>query len=213
MDECWQFWLSWATNAAIAVGTIGAVIVALFGGWIRARLFSPRLTLSLVSPLGERMPVTLTSPDGQSRQGEARYYNIRVTNQARWPKATQVRLYLIRVEQPGPDGQLQLKWAGEIPLEWKNQKIFPLERTIGPGAIGDLCNVVRDKWLTLSPIIMPNNLAEFAVHRSRVDITVSLQARSNEAESSITRFRIAWDGGWSDGDTEMQQHLVVSQVY
>lgn len=32
-----QFWLNWATQAAIAVGTVGAVVVALFGGRLRER--------------------------------------------------------------------------------------------------------------------------------------------------------------------------------
>ena len=76
-------------------------------------------------------------------------------------------------------------------------------------AIGDLCSVVLDKWLTLHPIIVPNNLVELVLHRSAVDMTVRLQARSNDGDSPITSFRIAWDGRWTDGDSEMAQHLVI----
>jgi hypothetical protein len=212
MTEGWQFWLTWIVNLAIAIGTLGAVVVALFGEWIRAKMFAPRLALSLVSPTGERIPVTITSPGGESRSEEGRHYRVRVVNERRWPRATQVRVHLIRLEEPGPDNQLQLKWAGEVPLRWTHQEIVPLERTIGPEATCDLCSVVKDKWVALHPIIMPTNLADLALRRSPVDWTVSLQAKSNEGDSCIIRFRISWDGKWDDGETEMARHLVLRQL-
>jgi hypothetical protein len=140
-----QFWWSWGVNVAIAVGTIGAVLAALFGDWIRAAIFKPRLTLELASVVGEATTVQLTAPSGESRPEKARYHHLRVANRAAWPKASQVQVYLVRIEEPGPDGTLQVKWAGDVPVKWKFQEIYPLQRTIGPETDLDLCSVVKDK--------------------------------------------------------------------
>lgn len=212
MQDGWKFWMTWAVSLVAAIGTFAAVAVALFGEWIRARLFTPRLALALDVPRGVATPVTITAPSGESRPEQARYYRLRVFNEARWPKATQVRVQLIRLEEPGPDGQLLLKWAGEVPLEWTHQQIVPLERTIGPSATCDLCSVVRGKWLKLHPVIMPANLADLALRRSAADVTVSLQVTSSEADSTICRFRISWDGQWNDGEAEMAQHLILKAL-
>jgi hypothetical protein len=212
MTDAWQFWMTWWVNLVIAVGTLAAVVVALFGAWIRAKLFIPRLALELDNPRGDATPVVLTAPDGQSRIEQGRYYRIRVSNRNRWPKATQVRVQLVRYEEPGPDGQLQLKWAGEVPLQWTHQQIVPLERTIGPSATCDLCSVVKDKWLQLHPVILPANLGELAKRRTAADITISLKVTSSEADSPISRFRVSWDGKWNDGEIEMAQHLILTSV-
>lgn len=209
MQDGWQFWMTWWVSLVVAIGTLAAVVVALFGEWFRAKMFAPRLRLALASPRGDATPVTLMAPSGESRIEQARYYRVRVSNQVRWPKATQARVQLIRLEEPGPDGQLLLKWTGQIPLEWTHQQIVPFERTIGPDASCDLCSVVKGKWLKLHPLIMPANLADLALRRSAADITVNLQVTSSEADSGIYRFRMAWDGQWNDGETEMAQHLVV----
>ncbi len=199
-------------NLAIAIGTLAAVIVALFGERIRAKLFTPRLELTFDNPRGDATPVTLVAPSGESRQESARYYRLRVSNHKRWPKATQVRVQLTRLEEAGPDGQLFLKWAGEVPLEWTHQQIVPLERTIGPSATCDLRSIVRGKWLNLHPIIMPGNLADLAPRRSAADITVSVRVTSSEVDSPMNRYRISWDGNWHDGEAEMAQHLILKAV-
>jgi hypothetical protein len=67
MPSC-QFWWNWGAQVAIAVGTIAAVVVALFGGWLRYRLAPPRLVLRLGDNCGVKTPVTLTAPDGSTRE-------------------------------------------------------------------------------------------------------------------------------------------------
>ncbi len=208
-----EFWWNWWVNLGVAVATFSAVLVALFGEWIRAHLFSPKLELKLRNTIGEKTPVTLqwTDENGVPHQDQrdGRYYHVKVINSKRWPRATQVQVYLLRVEEPGPDGDLKLAWSGEVPIRWRHQEIHPLARTIGPPADCDLCNVVKDKWVELSPLIMPNNLT--ARKREAATMVVSLQARANEGESEITRFQISWDGKWEDGDAEMTRHLVVKK--
>lgn len=209
MDPTDQFWWNWAVNLAVAVGTLAAAFVALFGDWIKARLFRPRLLVKLANKEGELTTAVLLSPNGETREEKARVYHLRVTNSARWPTATQVQVHIIRLEEPGPDGELLLKWAGDVPLRWKLQEIHPISRTVGPPADCDLCSVIRGKWLELHPLIVPNNLP--ARRLEKADLVVSVQARSNEGESNIRRFRISWDGRWEDGEMEMIHHLVIKE--
>lgn len=212
MNQDSQFWWSWWVNVAIALGTIGAVLAALFGQRVHAWLFKPDLVLSLPNPRGEWQRVEIRSPNGDQRPEDARYYHLRVTNAATWSKATDVQLFLVRLEEPGPDGQLYVKWASEIPLRWKYQEIMPLSRTIGPHADGDLCSVIKNKWVQLHPLILPHNLADLAVRRGPFEMVVSFQARGAEASSEMKRIRIVWDGQWHDGENEMAQHLVISEL-
>ncbi|MBN1290414.1 MAG: hypothetical protein JXB48_01120 [Candidatus Latescibacteria bacterium] len=213
MREDSQFWWNWWVKFGATIATFAAVLIALFGDWIKSHLFSPKLVLSLRNNKGEKTIVTfqLQTEQGQQTQNvDARYYHVKVSNAVRWPIASQTRVFLLSIEEPGPDGELQITWSGELPVQWTHQTIHPFNRTIGPTAYCDLCSVLKDKWIQLHPIIIPNN---FPMKKSiATTLVVSLQAKSNEGESAIVRFKIAWDGKWDDGDVEMSHHLVIKEV-
>lgn len=204
-----HFWISWTVQLAIAVGTLGAVIVALFGGWLRDKLAPPRLRLTLVDPRGVRSPATLKLPDGTSRETErTRWYHLRVENDRRWAPATDVQVFLLRVEEPNAAGDYRITWTGEVPLRWRHQEFYPLVRKIGYGADCDLCSVVEEKWVELHPLIAPRALKH--QWREPFKIILSLEARSLERDSNSLRVHIAWDGRWSDDATVMAHHLTVA---
>ena len=186
-NEC-QFWWNWWVNFGVAIATLGAVFVALFGDWIKSRLFSPKLVLNLRNAIGEKTTVTSqwqTDLGLQQRNEEARYYHVRVSNQVRWPSANQTQVYLLRVEEPGPDGELQVAWSGELPVQWTHQAIHPVARTIGSGAYCDLCSVVKDKGIQLHPLIVPNNFPS-PISAAKT-LVVSLQARPRHAPGRRAR--------------------------
>lgn len=212
-DKSGEFWMNWWVNLSVAAGTLAAVLVALFGDWFRARMFSPKLKLQLRNSHGE---TTVVRTQWQDEKGihesldAARYYHVRVINEKRWPSANQVQVHLVRIEEPGADGLLQVTWSGEMPLQWMHQAIYPLARTIGASAYCDLCSVVKDKFIRLHPIVSPHNLS---VERpGPVSLVISLQARGNETESGISRFQILWDGKWADDDQQMMKHFVVKDI-
>lgn len=93
------------------------VIVALFGDRFRTRIFRPELEMRLLGSKGEKARVILSSIDPKtgeqrSRQEDARYYHVSVSNvsRGRWPAATLVQVYLLRVEEPVADGDSV--WCG-----------------------------------------------------------------------------------------------------
>jgi hypothetical protein len=208
-----QFWWNWSSNAAVALATFAAVLVALFGQAFRAKFFPPKLSLRLLSAEGEKAVVRLQWQEGgaiRERMEDCRYYHVRVSNARRWSSANQVQVMLLEVQELAANGQFQIAWTGAIPLGWRHQQLYPVSRTIGASADVDLCSVVKDKWLEIHPLVKPFNLE--VQRRQPTTFMLSLQAQGSEAESAVIRVRIAWDGKWHDGAQEMRRHLVVEVV-
>jgi len=197
-----QFWWNWWVSLGVAGGTLLTVAVALFGDLIRRRFFPPILRMQLLRKAGELTKFTSGEP--------VRYYHLRVVNERRWSPASDVQVFLTRVEEPGPNGELQVTWLGEVPLRWRHQEVVPLTRSIGPSADTDLCSVAPNDGLRLMPLIVPNSLE--ARRQRTCKLVTSLQARSIEGDSEVVRVEIAWDGAWEAGEAEMQRHLVVRQL-
>ncbi len=210
LSDVGQFWMNWWVQVAVAIGTIGAVLVALFGEAFRAKFFPPQLSLVLADPKGERTKVRLAWVEGElekERWEDARYYRLRVSNNRRWSPANQVQVALIRVEEPTADGAFAVSWAGDVPLTWKHQQLYQVFRTIGPASEVDLCSVVKGKWLQLHPLVVAPSLE--SVRRGSAKLVLWLQAQSNECESNVLRVAVIWDGQWHDGADEMTRHLTI----
>lgn len=213
-----QFWWTWWVRVAGTVATLLAVLVALFGEMIRARLFPPKLRLSLVSSTGVKSDVNIGPAPGTSTQVlKARYYHVQLQNLRPSRPATETAIYLIGLDEPGPNQQLQTKWEGAVPLKWPfmDHLKLPLRQTVGPTTMCDLCHVVQGQGLSIEPAVRPLALDPFITRRpigTSVDMTVRLQARGAQGDSPVTAFRIAWNGQWSDGDQEMAKDLIIQQV-
>jgi hypothetical protein len=206
----WQFWWTWAAEAATGIGTMGAVIVALFGGWLRAHLAAPRLEIRLDNRNGIYVPTVLDA-GGEKIDTFSRWYHLRVENKRRWSPANEVRVLLLKFEQRDAAGQYQTTWVGELPLQWSNQHITPLAPTIGPAYDCVLCSVVKhpsgQHTLSLYPLIRPFHLT--TSWQGKAEFALTLQARSLDSDSNVFRAAVAWDGHWIDDTLEMARHLVV----
>ena len=205
----------WDWQAAAAIATFLAVLAALFGEWIRARLFKPELRLTLEIPRGVVADVGIKSRDPEEgdvkiRKEAARFYHLRVSNVPRWPPATQVAVYLLRIDQLGPDGEFRPTWNGELPLLWQYSEVMPAFRTIGPAVNCALCSVVKGKWVGLHPQVMPQPFQD--QYRAPANVRLLLQARSIERDSDLILIKMSWDGEWEDGEVEMGKHMVVRVV-
>ena len=209
-----QFWMDWWLKVAGAVATMSAVVVALFKDAIISRLFPLKLEIELLNSVGEWSPIRMQwqNEQGQIEQkdSEARYYHLRVSNKRPWRVATNVQVYLLSVEEPGPDKRFQLKWVNAIPMTWRHREIYPLTRTVGSPIDCDLCSVVKEGYLQLHLLIAPNALPTHLEGEQFMVLTV--EARANEGVSKIRRIQIAWDGQWDKADSEMQKHVRIEDV-
>jgi len=202
-----QFWWNWWVSLAVAVGTLLVVVVALFGNFW-PKFFPPVLKLTIRAKEGEK--TTLTDLNGRHLD-DARYYYILVSNARRWTPAEQTQVFLTRIEEPEPNGDLHVKWTGEIPIRWRNQEFVPLLRTIGPDSDCDFCRVEKKGVLSLLPLVAANNLP--TTWTKACIFVATLQARSNVADSEMFRVLVSWDGGWDDGIEEMKQHFVIKPAF
>jgi hypothetical protein len=126
-------------EALSAIGTLGAVLVALFGNWIVARLWPPQLRISLQDDTSVAEPTNMGSYFTLSR-----WCHIVVENLRRWVPARDVRILLQRVEQGNAQGAFDVLWQGEVPLQWSHQTMKPAAMTIGAPEFADLCSIFKD---------------------------------------------------------------------
>ena len=198
---------------SIAIGTIGAVLVALFRDNLRLLFAPPKLSLKILDAGGYKTKVQLNNPDSEdhipSVEAPARYYHLLVKNNRRWSTAHQVQVFITRIESPGPDGLLQVDWAGELPLRWRYQESYPITRTLGANAECDLCNIIKGQGLQLMPLIRPNEFPK--IWQEKANLVLSLQARSVETDSAVLRVNIDWNGDWEDGQLEMKKHMIIKE--
>jgi hypothetical protein len=217
-----QFWWNWWVSCATAVGTIGAVVAALFGDPIRRKFAPPRLQIRLSDNPAEgtkaltKLTVTVNGQP-QERQTQSRWYHVRVENLRRhYTTATEVRLWLLELKIQDAGGSWRTEWIGELPMTWKDQIVKLPTLTMGQPDEADLCFVNKDDpvagegkhllQLTTAIFKSPPPLQWTAA----CHIMVKLQARSIETASNIYAVEIHWDGQWDDDDTKMRnQHLAV----
>lgn len=202
-----QFWWNWWVNFGVAIGTLLAVVVALFKEQLQARFLPPRLRLKLLRKEGEK--TQLKTESGQVVD-DVRYYHLQVWNKRRRSPADQVKVYLVRIDEPGPSGKLQQVWVGNVPIRWRDQEFLPPFQTVGAAKDCDFFMVrKKEKALTLMPQFAPNNLK--VVREGKCRFAAWLQIRSNEVDSAVMSIEVSWDGLWEDGDAEMLKHLEVGE--
>ena len=205
---------SWIFDALVALGTFLAVLAALFGDWLKHRIFKPGLRLELSNPRGTQTRIAISAPGkdgGGTRTSDSRYYHLRVSNDKRWPQATNVQVFLLQVEEPGPGGTLQVTWTGDIPLVWRHQQIYPLTRTIGAAAECDFFSVT-DKWVSTHLAMAPIEFSYLQRREPFTGVVFTVQARSAEVDTPAKRFRVSWDGKWVPGEAEITRHFEIQEL-
>ncbi|MFN3746351.1 MAG: hypothetical protein ACK4TL_16740 [Hyphomicrobiaceae bacterium] len=199
-----------AIQIAIAVGTVGAVIVALFGDRLRSR---PHLIVQLRDAKGYRIDRSFVRfPD--EYVSPSLWFHLKVSNARRsYTTAHETQLYLLSVQVPDAAGAFVPEWSGAIPLQVRDRAAVLSGATLGPDIEFDLFSVTKNAemngapFLELHPVIRPNNL-KAATHGPYKSL-LTFQARSIEADSEPLNVSIVWDGEWSDDPERMARHLVV----
>jgi hypothetical protein len=201
MSDC-RWWAQFIVAALVAAGTIGAVIVALFG----KKFHPPKLRLEVLDPGGK---LGVESIKDSSENMKVRYYHLRVYNKRRWAPARGVWVVLLQVEEPGLSGPL-VTFNEALPLTWRYPVVHNRRETIGQEAAADLCAVTERRELRIPLCIKPKVFKAERAEKSEFVFTI--QARGEEAESNIVRVKIKWDGNWHEGETEMKNHLSVKTI-
>lgn len=197
---------TWVTEAGV-LGTWVVGLLALFGDRIRAAVFKPKLHLELRSNVGSYSPQS-DRESGKEVRRHARYYHLRVTNRAIYPKAEDVQILLLGVERIDGKQRRPGDLYVPLPLGWSNG-LYPLARTIGAktDGVADLL-FVRDDVLKFVPVVTPLNFE--TDYSGQTHLRVTAIARGNDCESNPIRLTIDWDGKWDRDDDAMAKHFVIS---
>jgi hypothetical protein len=221
-ENAWQWW-NWSVQAATALATLGAVAVALFGNWARLRLFPPKLCIGLLSTESEEIPTSLQDPNPFERPHltKSRWFHIKVTNARAWVEATDVQVFLVRVEEPNAAGLFTIvPWAGEAPLKWRHMEANPATtRTVGGHSLeADLVAFFKDAktrtfpFLQLQPVYVPNRMDPVRRAEHKPKLRLVLVARERQVKSNHLTIQIDWNGEWPETDEHAKRCIVVREV-
>ena len=139
----WQFWTDWAIKALGTVATLLVAFIALFGAWLRNRIWPPGLTISLVC--NEGYPSTVV--------------------------ATDLYIFLLSVEVENAAGDFEPIWVGRAPLGWRHES-NPQPKKIGHSWECDLCHILKDPLeVRFSPLI-PGQAPDRYIEKFRIAVTL-----------------------------------------
>jgi hypothetical protein len=202
-----HFWLNFVVSAAVALGTLSAVVVALFG----RRWYPPMLKMDILNRIGEKTFTTILLANVPGDE-QVRFFHIKVWNERRWSTANQTQVFLMAIEEKAPNDQWQVTWRGNVPMRWRDQEFTSLTQTIGAPRDSDFCMVEKDRRvISLMPLIAPNNLKVY--WKGPCKFIARLQARCTEKDSEELSVQVSWDGGWDDGDFEMRRDHLQVDIY
>lgn len=200
----WYLFVTWF----VAIGTVGTVVVALFGDWFRNALLPPKLHITQPDPFGER------SEERDQNTGAladvSRYFHLNVENTRRWHPATNLDVRLVKIQTPAVGTNWHTEWVGDVPIVCRHQKYHPTQHTVGKKIDFDICSVRKSGVVRLHPMIQPYNLP--IVWKGPCNFVVSLQVRCTQKDSPTISYQIEWDGKWHDGEKEMTEHFKISEV-
>ncbi|MBN1145154.1 MAG: hypothetical protein JXA72_12065 [Bacteroidales bacterium] len=198
--EIWSLLL----NTLIAVGLFGVVILALFGDWIRNKIFPAQLDIEILDKNGE-----LTIMDNGHK---VIYYHIHVVNK----KSVVVKncmLFLKSIQKLEAGGSFV-----DIPVSvppryvWSPAETTPEAVDIIKSHIADFGYVIdssTDFKPTVTPILnsFRGNLEHHETFRYYIQIV-----SENYNPKHLFGIEVTWDGQWPENLKEMYKHLVIKRI-
>jgi hypothetical protein len=179
---------AWVSEVGIAAQVFIAV-VAVYGEKIRSRVAKPRLRIALAEGAGVPEPRRI----GRSTK-TVTYHRLHVGNTARYSVATEVQVFITKIERREPTGQMHTEFIGMAPLAWQHQPPAANTRNVGSSTVAavDLLYLTSDT-LHLTPLDpAPESLGVGALAGKHFWVT--LVARGLNAESPPVRLELDWSG-------------------
>jgi hypothetical protein len=185
-DQTTQFWMNWSVNLAVAIGTIGAVIMAVLGEPIRNRIFRPKLKITFDN-VGEGYRVqTKDTSSGRPLQ----YLRIAIENRGA-VIAKNVRLLVTRVILVTPNESDRVFESEVLPLRFAFSHAVAEDIPRGPPQFLDVCFVEG-----FPPVLhfcfkyLPNHFPT-DIYDGRYEITVIAVGDNCRTRPQTVRF--IWD--------------------
>lgn len=200
---CYEKW-NLFSNFLIAIGTIGAVLVAIFGNWIKQRIFSAKLDVQVLNEEGE-----LTS---YTNNEQVIYFHLKVINLRKSVIVKNCRIYLKKIQKRQADSEFH-----DLPLS-----VPPRFPWAPAGSSPEAIDVVTEQVLDFGaiaenakefkPIVVPvfnsfkGNLTSNESFRYFIEIIAD-----NYRPKELTVIEVSWDGKWTSSLNEMKSSLIIKR--
>jgi len=202
--NCYEQW-SIFINVLIAIGTISAVIVALFGNRIQNKIFRPKLSVVVLDGKGD-----LTKFTNGSR---VIYYHLRFINEKKSVTIKNCKVYLKKILKRGADNNYhnvplpvptKFCWAGRSD---KNETVdIVTEQVLDFGFI-----IEND--IEFKPVVEPifNNFKGFLKQGESIRYQLEIIADNYRPKGLIT-IETSWNGNWSDNLSIMESNFIIKKI-
>ena len=178
---------AWVSELGIAA-QLSVLIFEVFSDKIRCRLSRPRLHIALAEVSGEREPHQV-----RGLIETVTYRRLQIRNSTRYSVASEVQVFITRIDRREPTGQIETEFLGMAPLGWQHQASDVKTRNIGSStlATADLLFIAADS-IHLTPIEpAPVGLLD-AIHGDK-HFWITVVARALNAESKPARLEVRWE--------------------
>ena len=198
-------WPKFVVQVFVAIGTLGAVFVAIWGEWFRSRFAAPRLSIEIANPRG------VLSQGAEGRR--TIHYHLRVRNSRPWATARRCRVLLREVRRRGSDKQFHaLPMPVPIQFYWAPRSHTPLEVDLSHQQILEFGQITEDDVRFVPAlVVMLASFDGFIRVNDAVRFTLQLLADGYNSERYHV-FEVAWNGEWSADLDEMSRNLVLRSI-
>jgi hypothetical protein len=204
-------WISAIANVFAAVGTVGAVIVALFPHQIRNWIWPPSAVVELVDPAGDA-----TYINGTQR---VYLFHLRVRNSSEHRGLHGCAVFLEEVSTRTADGVWRsVRLPVPVTLRWAPMELMPLQIDVQPGSeatadlvwfreLPDLKAAVVQPVLATYPANFPGSLTSEGAMRYH------LALRANELTHPVrTTIEVEWNGKWPHNPNALTSALAIRRI-
>jgi hypothetical protein len=188
----------------VAIGTILAVILAIWGDLIRSVLVPPKLRLHVHNPRGT--PTQFN--DGQ----KVYFYHLRVKNSRTWSPARNCHVTLRELYRRGPD-QLFHPVALPVPVQfiWAPAEFTPPRIHLVTEQVLDFGTLTEHGRFTPRLAVMLNDFKGFVNPNDAVRFCLEICADGYHA-ARFQVFEVAWNGKWSENPNQMAENLQIREI-
>ncbi len=193
------------TNWLVAIGTLMAVVVAIWGDLLRSKLAPPKLKFVLYDTRG-----TVT----RFTQGEkVIYYHLKIANTRPWFLARNCQVRLVGISQRGPDNNFR-PVPNPVPptFVWSPAGFFPIATNISKEQIFDFGRVAEG-GKEFEPVLhfYPNNFQGRIIASQAIRYTLEVVG-DNVSNVAPLVLEVAWNGQWNDNLDVMALNLTIEEV-
>ena len=185
-DPATQFWMNFLLNVAVAIGTIGAVVMAVFSDPIRIWFFRPKLRIAYEGPGS----IVRTVDD---HGNNLTYVRVAIWNDGN-RNAKNVRVLVT---------DLTLQTVGKADIEFDSEVLElgfalsgggPTDIPRGTYRLADICCLNRGVTATLQFLFLktPNYFPAGDLCEGRYKVTLKVTAENSGTETEIVQFE--WNG-------------------